>query len=113
MRSQPSTLFVGRRAYYRRRLADAARLMPLLGVGLFMFPLFWISPEGVATSGSFAEDMRASTVSVMVYIFVVWVALAAAAGLISRRLGLEPATDRSGAEASGRAGENGSARAGD
>lgn len=77
-------LFVGRRAYYRRRLADAARLMPVLGIGLFMFPLFWIVSEPTAPSTVQVEPV--STVSVMFYLFTVWVALAVASGLISRSL---------------------------
>ncbi len=85
MSAERTPLFVGRRAYYRRRLADAARLMPLLGIGLFMFPLFWISPEAGAPE---ARPVR--TVSVMFYLFLVWIGLAVASGVISRRLEAEP-----------------------
>lgn len=90
MSTERAPLFVGRRAYYRRRMADAARLMPFLGIGLFMFPLFWIVPETGGTTSDGSAETSVRTVSVMVYLFIVWIGLAAASGLISRRLQPEP-----------------------
>ena len=71
-----SPLFVERQIYRRRRLMDAARLLPLLGVMLWLVPLLWRDAPGggVATSGA------------LVYIFGVWALLVLAAGMIAYRL---------------------------
>ena len=74
--SKPA-LFVQQRTYRRRRMADAARMLPILGGILFMVPLLWLGNGGM------------STATVMVYLFVVWAALSGIAGLLSRRLGPE------------------------
>ncbi|MCK0172213.1 hypothetical protein [Aliiroseovarius sp. S1123] len=39
MRSPREPLFLARQSYRRRRIEDAARLLPLLGVVLFLLPL--------------------------------------------------------------------------
>ncbi len=74
-------LFVARRTYRHRRMADAARLLPIFGGGLFLVPLLWTT-EADETAG--AEGV--STVDVMLYLFLAWIFLAGAAALISRRL---------------------------
>ncbi len=76
-------LFYERRTYRRRRMADAARLLPFLGFALFSLPLLWREGDGAA----------ARTSEVMLYVFLVWAALGILAWLISRRL--QP--ERSGA----------------
>ncbi|MEL7255562.1 MAG: hypothetical protein AAGL23_15405 [Pseudomonadota bacterium] len=70
-------LFVQQRTYRRRRMADAARMLPILGGILFLIPALWVGTQGI------------STASVMVYLFVVWAALAGIAGVLSRRLAPE------------------------
>ena len=77
MSREPSPLFLARRAYAKRRVADGARMLPFAGAGLFVLPLLWKSVPGEEGIG---------TVGVMVYLFLVWFFLAGAAGLISRRL---------------------------
>ena len=57
----PEPLFLERRNYLRRRLGDAAKLLPLLGVLLFLLPVLW--SESATTAGGF------------VYLFTVWVLL--------------------------------------
>ena len=70
-------VFVEKRTYRQRRMADAARLLPILGGGLFMLPLLWKgNPEEAGTR----------TVSVMLYLFLAWFFLAGASAIISRRL---------------------------
>ncbi|CUH82645.1 hypothetical protein SAMN04488093_1219 [Tropicibacter naphthalenivorans] len=64
-------LFVERQTYRRRRLVDAARALPVLGLMLWWVPLLWSLPE---------EPMPASTA--LIYIFLVWAGLVAAAGLL-------------------------------
>ena len=53
---------------------DAARLLPILGLFLFMMPL-------LRQAGG-----PAPTATIVVYIFVVWFGLILLAGLLSRRL---------------------------
>ncbi|EEE37241.1 hypothetical protein RKLH11_1077 [Rhodobacteraceae bacterium KLH11] len=57
-------LFLERQSYRRRRLVDAARLLPFLGAGLLALPLLW--PD--ETDG--AEALPLS--SAMFYIFACW-----------------------------------------
>lgn len=72
----PPPVFLQRRSYRRRRMMDAARLLPVVGALLFLVPLLWPRPGGeaspVATSVSY------------VYIFGLWAVLILAAGLLSR-----------------------------
>lgn len=64
-------IFVERHTYRRRRMRDAARALPALGVLLWMVPLLWVQ------SG---EAMRASRA--LVYLFGVWVSLALISALL-------------------------------
>ncbi len=75
MSPERTPVFLARRSYRRRRLADAARLLPIVGAVLFCIPLLWRGPDG--TTG---------TNGVMFYIFGLWIALAVIAGVISRHL---------------------------
>ncbi|MFZ5965122.1 hypothetical protein ACOXXX_19425 [Thalassococcus sp. BH17M4-6] len=70
-------LFVERRTYRRRRLMDAARLLPLLLMLLWAVPLLWPkgSEAGVSSSGA------------LTYLFAVWLGMIALACLISLALG--------------------------
>ncbi len=68
-------VFLARRHYRRRRVADAARLLPLTGAILFCLPLVWKgSPEG------------ASTVGAMLFVFGLWVVLVVLSAVIARHL---------------------------
>ncbi|WP_371039154.1 MULTISPECIES: hypothetical protein [unclassified Rhodosalinus] len=73
-RSPP--VFLQRELYRARRLADAARLLPILGACLFALPLLWRGEGG-----------EVSTSRAMLYLFAVWALLILAAALLSRRLG--------------------------
>ena len=76
MSRKPKPVFVQKRTYRQRRLADAARLLPILGAGLILLPLLW---QGDAES-------PARTVTVMFFLFLVWIGLAILAAVISRHL---------------------------
>lgn len=76
MSTEPSPVFVERRTYRRRRLVDAARLLPVLGVALICLPLLWISEGGPKTSTTYA----------MIYFFGLWVALTVVTGLLAKYL---------------------------
>lgn len=63
-------LFLARQGYRRRRLTDMARLMPMLGLALFLLPLL-----------DAAEGLDAAT---LVYLFLAWAGLILASALLSR-----------------------------
>jgi len=75
MSPERGPVFLARRTYRRRRLGDAARLLPIVGALLVCIPLLW-------RNGSEASR----TTDVMFYIFGLWIALAVLAGAISRYL---------------------------
>jgi peptidoglycan/LPS O-acetylase OafA/YrhL len=61
-------LFLARAPYKRRRLRDAARLLPVLGVLLMVLPLMW-TPDSRVTLRSWD----------VAYFFLVWIGLIALA----------------------------------
>jgi len=78
-------VFVQRRTYRRRRTADGARMLPILGAILFAIPLLW---RGGGEAGQPAADLAATarTAWVMGYLFVVWLGLVVLSGVVSRFL---------------------------
>ena len=68
----PPSVFLERRSYRRRRMMDALRLLPILGVLLWMLPLFWPSSPRAG-----AGTIPMSTA--VIYVFAVWIVLIAAA----------------------------------
>jgi hypothetical protein len=80
----PRTVFVERRTYRRRRMADACSLLPVLGIALLAIPLLWHGPPEAPTR----------TTTVMLYVFGVWALLIAVSALVSRGLRSDPAPDR-------------------
>jgi len=85
------SVFLERRSYRRRRLIDAVRLLPVLGVMLMMLPLFW--PSGPDASG---EPVAMSTA--VIYVFAVWVLLIAAAYVLWRLIWAPPRAEAAGAD---------------
>lgn len=78
--TRPS-LFLERQSYRRRRLADAARLLPFLGAAMLALPLLW--PD----SDDGAEALPLS--SAIFYIFICWGVLILVSlifGFVARRL---------------------------
>jgi hypothetical protein len=71
MREPIEPLFLARRTYRRRRLMDAARLLPWVGGFLFALPLLWSAPR---------------TASGLVYLFGAWVVLIVLSFALARRL---------------------------
>ncbi|MGL4235457.1 hypothetical protein [Tabrizicola sp.] len=68
MKRPKRPLFLARAPYRRRRLRDAARLLPLFGVFLLLLPLLWTPESRMAlTSGD------------VIYFFSVWLILIALA----------------------------------
>lgn len=73
MRRLRAPLFLARAVYRRRRLRDAARLLPLVGFFLLILPMLWQLPDGPGRD--------------VVYIFVVWAGLIAGAAILAPGLG--------------------------
>lgn len=64
MKRPKGPLFLARAPYRRRRLRDAARLLPVVGTFLLLLPLLW------------APDARMSLTSGdVIYFFLVWLVL--------------------------------------
>ena len=76
-------LFLGRAGYRRRRLSDAARLLPLFGAFLVLLPILW-EPA--------ASDQR-NTVPDGIYLFAVWLGLIGGAAVLAPRLAATPPPD--------------------
>jgi hypothetical protein len=69
-------LFLPPQSYRQRRLRDAARLLPILAVFLFILPMLW---------GDEGNDLRSTSMDA-IYLFGVWFLLIVAAGVLARRL---------------------------
>jgi hypothetical protein len=98
-------LFLERRSYRRRRLSDAARVLPLLGIFLLLMPLLWVHAELDSPVGT-GETTR--------YIFAIWSGLILAAWALSAgfaRVGGRDINDESGGPG-GRPGGNASENSG-
>ena len=70
-------VFLPPATYRRKRLRDAARLLPVLGAALLLVPLLWTgsdAPGGVGNAGA------------LLYLLAVWAGLIVAAFLLSRVL---------------------------
>lgn len=76
MAERGPSLFLERQSYRRRRLIDWIRVLPVLGLALWMLPLLW--PVG--------EDASVSTASALIFIFVTWLVLVIVAALSARAL---------------------------
>ncbi len=79
MKSPRAPLFLERQTYRRRRLMDAARILPVLGFVLILLPVLW-SGSGDPASGGIGTAAEA------VYLFGLWLVLILAAALLSRAL---------------------------
>ncbi|MFA3919667.1 hypothetical protein [Ruegeria hyattellae] len=70
---QSPPVFLEKQSYRRRRLSDAARLLPIFGALLFAIPLLW--PDG---SGDGDPVPMSAAIT---YIFGIWVLLIIVGGL--------------------------------
>ena len=80
MRGPRQPLFVARRTYRRRRLMDAARLLPVFGAFLFLLPILW--EPAVSDTRDTAPDG--------IYLFLVWALLIVSARLLAPGLARTP-----------------------
>jgi predicted phage tail protein len=72
-------LFLERRGYRRRRMTDAARMLPVLGAVLFAVPLLW--PDNADAPSQ--TPMSAA----LVYIFGLWLILIGLAAILAPKVG--------------------------
>lgn len=68
-------LFLARQTYRRRRLMDAARLLPVFGAALIFLPTLWARTL-----------MTGGTAQGIVFIFVIWALLIVLAAILARKL---------------------------
>jgi hypothetical protein len=73
MTKRPAPLFLARKSYRRRRMTDAARLLPIVGVFLFLMPILWQPASTPAHDTGYG----------VAYLFIVWTLLILAARVIS------------------------------
>ncbi len=92
MKRSRSPLFLARRSYRLRRLRDAARLLPIAGIFLWVLPILWTPVDAVG--GRIVRD----TAMDGIYIFAVWAGLVGVALALSRRLTEEDADAPAGPE---------------
>lgn len=76
-------LFLKRRSYRKRRLRDAARMLPVFGLFLILVPILW-KP---------GETARPDTAPDGIYLFVVWAGLVLVAALMAPGLADDSADD--------------------
>lgn len=78
-----SPIFLERRSYRKRRMIDAIRLLPLLGLLLWMLPLIWPVPVPVPAAEE-GSDVISTSVALR-YLFGVWIAMVLFGWLLWRR----------------------------
>ncbi len=89
MKPMRKALFLERDTYRRRRIMDAARILPVVGLVLILLPALWSRGGGTNVAAE------------AVYLFVLWGVLVVVAAILSRSLRASSGRDR-------RAGANGS-----
>lgn len=93
MKPPRQPLFLARETYRKRRLMDAARLLPVVGAFLIAVPVLWARSEAPG----------ADTAREAVYIFAVWGLLVLGAFVLSRSLAQTVDPDRRAGEVRPRA----------
>ena len=72
MSRPPEPVFLERQSYRRRRVGDAAKCLPVVGLVLLLLPVLWAG-EGRTAGG-------------IIYVFSVWAILIACSAVIARKL---------------------------
>lgn len=84
----PPPVFLERQSYRRRRLMDAARLLPVFGALVFAIPLLWATPEAADIAAGDDQPVRMSFA--IFYVFISWAVLIGVSvlfGLSARKWG--------------------------
>ena len=80
MSRPPTPLFLQRASYRQRRLRDAVKLMPVLGIILWALPIAW-------STDNVAEQTNASS---LLYVFGVWLLLIVLTAVLASRMRTDP-----------------------
>lgn len=81
MSSGENPRFLDLKNYRLKRLIDAAKLLPLLGAAVLLFPLpFFFLPDEIAVGDT------QNAVPLGIYLFAIWLVLIVAALILSRWL---------------------------
>ena len=83
MRRPRAPLFLKRQSYRKRRLRDAARMLPIVGLFFLLLPILW-SP---------GETPRKDTAPDGVFLFAVWLGLVMLAAALAPGLATEGEDD--------------------
>ena len=83
MTAEPKSPYLDVKSYRRKRLIDMARLLPIFGGVLVIFPLPFLFVNGVLTTDATPMEL---------YLSGVWIVLILAAMIFARLL-RDPATD--------------------
>lgn len=89
-----SPLFLARRSYRFRRLIDAVRLLPVVGLAFWMVPLLWPIPTSLPAVDIAPEAM--STSHAVRYVFGVWLVMITFGFVLWRRTEREIAAEDKG-----------------
>lgn len=95
-RPSPS-VFLEHQSYRRNRLADAARLLPVIGAVVLAVPLLWPSADSAQVLAGEVEAVPMSRA--ILYIFGAWaglIALSVLFGMAARRWGQRDGPQRPG-----------------
>ena len=76
MRPPAQTVFLERQTYRRRRLIDLIKIVPLIGLVLWLVPLLW------PTQGT----EQVSSANAIIYVFAIWFILVVATAVSVRWL---------------------------
>ncbi|KAA2313150.1 hypothetical protein DL237_15480 [Pseudooceanicola sediminis] len=63
MSPRPGPLFLERRGYRQRRMTDAARVLPMLGLVLLAMPLLWPQGDGTSRAVAVGSDVGSDLAS--------------------------------------------------
>jgi len=77
MNSPQKSPFLDVKSYRRKRLIDAARMLPVLGAAVLVFPLPFLFFRSLDT---------ANAATLAIFFFVVWLILILGAGVLARLL---------------------------
>jgi hypothetical protein len=83
---QGATLFLERAGYRQRRLRDALRMLPVLGVVLFLIPLLWRAGNQLPDSidDTVPQSVSGGTAEAVVFVFASWAALIVITAVLAR-----------------------------
>ncbi|WP_339636628.1 hypothetical protein [uncultured Sulfitobacter sp.] len=78
-------IFLEKRGYRQRRMLDAVRLLPFLGLMLWMVPLLWPVPEILPDATPETTEPAIAMSVALRYLFGVWALLILATWALWRR----------------------------